>query len=426
MIKLRIYLLILTGGIANPGYAQVKLKQWAITGVSIIDAKHMQPAGRQTVVIKNGTIAQIFPDGSQPLADSMPVIQLKGKFLLPGLIDTHVHLATDPSGTDNRVSTLAVLERMLYSGITSVRDMAGDARTLAGLARDARTGDIPAPDIYFSALMAGPSFFKDPRTIATTKGGRAGMMPYMRAVTDTTDLRLAVAEAKGTGATGIKLYADLDADLVSRIVTEAKKQGLLVWGHAWLNPARPSDLIKAGVGSISHAPLLLHETMDSVPVAWKKQPLPDRFWNDSLPNETVLFNLMKKHGTILDATLSAYHQWARQDPSMSYDYEITKGLAAAAYRAGVTICAGTDDDQESLVQSEMGLLVRDAGMSPRDAIIAATEHGAEALGIAGSCGTIETGKNADLVILDKNPLEDIENIRSVFLVIKKGKIFKKE
>jgi len=62
--------------------------------------------------------------------------------LLPGLIDAHVHMATDPSGTDNREHTLDALKRMLYSGVTSVRDMAGDARTLAGLSRDALTGDI--------------------------------------------------------------------------------------------------------------------------------------------------------------------------------------------------------------------------------------------------------------------------------------------
>ena len=404
---------------------QVPGQHWALTGVTIIDAKRAQPATGQTVVIADGIIERIFADGSQPLPDSMEVIRLKGKFLLSGLIDTHVHLATDPSGTDNRVATLEVLRRMLFSGITTVRDMAGDARTLAGLSRDARLGEIAAPDIYFSALMAGPTFFTDPRTVASARGGIPGRMPYMRAVTDTTDLRLAIAEAKGTGATGIKLYANLDAALVGRIVTEAKKQGLLVWGHAWLDPARPSDLVKAGVGSISHAPLLLYEKMNQVPAGWKKPGLPDRFWQDSLPDESALFVIMKEKGTILDATLSAYHQWARRDSAMQYDYEITKRLAAAAYRAGVMICTGTDDDQESFVQGEMGLLVRDAGMSPRDAIIAATLHGTEALGIGGICGTIEIGKKADLLVLDKNPLEEIENIRSVYLVVKGGKVFKK-
>lgn len=396
---------------------------FALTGVTIIDAQRGQPATKQTVLISKGIITAIFPDGSKPLPDSIAVIRLNGKFLLPGLIDTHVHLATDPSGTDNRVATLAVLDRMLHSGITTVRDMAGDARVLAGLSRDAFVGEIPSPDIYFSALMAGPAFFKDPRTIASAKGGVAGQMPYMKAVTDTTDLVLAVAEAKGTGASGIKLYADLAPALVSRIVKEANRQGLLVWGHAWLNPARPKDLIVAGVSSLSHAPLLLYQTMDSIPTSWKKSGLPDKFWRDSLPDETTVFSLMKKYNTLLDATMSAYHQWASQDPAMRYDYEITKRLTAAAYMAGVRISAGTDDDQQNFVQSEMELLVHDAGFSPKDAITAATKHGAEALGIGSICGTIESGKKANLLLLDKNPLERIENIRSVVMVIKAGMIY---
>jgi imidazolonepropionase-like amidohydrolase len=314
---------------------------------------------------------------------------------------------------------------MLYSGITSVRDMAGDARTLAGLSRDALTGDILSPDIYFSALMAGPSFFDDPRTIATAKGGIAGQMPYMRAVTDSTDLVLAVAGAKGTGATGIKLYAQLSGPLVVRIVAEAKRQGLLVWGHAWLSPAKPSDLIKAGVSSISHAPLLIRELLDSIPASWKKPGHPDKFWDDNIPAATSLFQSMKEHNTILDATLTTYNKWGRENPAYQYNYEIAKIMTARAYKAGVRICAGTDDDQDSLVQREMHLLVKDAGFSPFDALIAATRNGAEALGIDGKCGTIEVGKAADLVVLDRNPLDNIDNVKTVSLVIKGGRAFKK-
>ena len=146
--------------------AQTTFDTYAITGVTLIDAGHIPGVVHQTVIIQKSKIEKIFPDGSHTLPDSISIIRATGKYLIPGLIDTHVHMATDPSGTDNRPSTLRVLESMLRSGITTVRDMAGDARVLAGLARDARTGDILSPDIYYSALMAGPEFFADPGHIA--------------------------------------------------------------------------------------------------------------------------------------------------------------------------------------------------------------------------------------------------------------------
>ncbi|MBS1935833.1 MAG: amidohydrolase family protein, partial [Bacteroidetes bacterium] len=123
-------------------HAQIALKDFALTGVMLIDARHTKPSANQTVVVKNNMISDIFPDGSKILPDSVVAINLKGKYLIPGLIDTHVHMATDPSDVDNRATTLNVLSKMLYSGITSVRDMAGDARTLASYSRDAMTGDI--------------------------------------------------------------------------------------------------------------------------------------------------------------------------------------------------------------------------------------------------------------------------------------------
>ncbi|MFI5154376.1 MAG: amidohydrolase family protein [Chitinophagales bacterium] len=406
--------------------AQVSLNDIALTGVTIIDANHQTPLAHQTVVIKGNRITQIFPEGSRGLPDSVSIIKLNGKYLIPGLIDTHVHMATDPSDIDNRASTLIVLKRMLYSGITSVRDMAGDARTLAGLSRDAMTGDISSPNIYYSALMAGPSFFIDPRTLATTKGLVSGSAPYMKAISDTTNLVLAVAEAKGTGATGIKLYANLSAPTASNIIMEAKKQRILVWGHAWLDQAKPSDLIKAGIGSISHGDLLIYENFDSIPSSWRSKHN-DKFWEDSIPDNSKLFQLMIAHNTILDATLAVYKQMSKdENPKWFYEYQIAKRLIAAAHKAGVKICAGTDDDQSQFVQYEMQLLVSEAGFSNIDALIAATKFGAEAIGIENSRGTIEINKIADLVILDKDPLVNIDNINAVFMVIKDGKLFSKE
>lgn len=421
----KFFLTLLLSLILHALHAQVLLNNFAITGVTIIDANHRTALPRQTVLITQKIISDIFNDGSKSIPDSFNVLRMDGKYLLPGLIDAHVHMATDPSDVDNRENTLDVLQRMLYSGITSVRDMAGDGRTLASLSRDAFTGDIISPDIYYSSLMAGPKLFTDPRVAASSKGYIPGNAPFMKAITDTTNLMLAVAEAKGTGATGIKLYAYLSAPLVDKIVAEANKQGIIVWGHAWLDDAKPSDLVKAGVSPLSHSPLMIYEKMDSVPSYWKNGHTHYTSIGDSVPDLSSLFELMKAHHTILDATILTYKLWGEEDTTIRYDYEIAKQITIQAYKAGVTIDAGTDDDQKAFVQKEMELLVKDAGLEPIDAIIAGTLNGAKALHIDNSRGTISVGKIADILILDKNPLQDIENLESVDLVIKNGKIFKK-
>ena len=98
--------------------------------------------------------------------------------------------------------------------------MAGDVRALASLQRDARLGEIASPDIYYAALFAGPAFFADPRTHDASRGLVPGQAPWMRAITDTTDIHQAVAEARGSGATAIKLYAELSGALARRITAE--------------------------------------------------------------------------------------------------------------------------------------------------------------------------------------------------------------
>ena len=228
---------------------------------TLIDGTDMTPRADMDVLVEGERIEAVSPD--RALAQNLDtaaqaqvrMVDLAGKYLMPGLIDSHVHLATPP----NQRQAMAVLRRDLYGGVTAVRDMADDLRPVGELKREALVGEIPAPDIYYAALMAGPAFFGDPRTVQTSVGGIPGQMPWMQAVTPDTDLPLAVAMARGTGATALKLYAALSPDLARRITSEAHKQGLRVWAHATLYPAKPSEVVDAGVDAISHACLLVRE-----------------------------------------------------------------------------------------------------------------------------------------------------------------------
>ncbi|TWB46163.1 amidohydrolase family protein [Nitrospirillum pindoramense] len=399
-------------------------------GATVIDGTGTAPQPGMDVVTRGQDIALVAPTGQVPasLAKGAVVIDVRGLYVLPGLIDTHVHLATVP----NRRAEEALLRRALYGGVTAERDMAGDTRVLADLARAALLGDIPAPDIHYAALMAGPSFFKDPRTAASAQGATAGQVPWMQAITPETDLKLAVALARGTGASGVKIYANLSADLVAGIARQAHAQGFRVWAHAMVFPATPAEEIEAGVDVLSHACMLAYQALPEKPTQYHdRAPVdPARIANPD-PVMATLFEAMKRHGTMLDATLRVYaegdERWAgKPNPPGSYcPGDLAARITRQARDAGVGISAGTDGetpaaDAYPALHEELELLVRRAGFSPLAAIQAGTQMGARVLDMDQRMGTVAAGKLANLVFVAKDPTQDIANLRSVVYTVKRG------
>jgi imidazolonepropionase-like amidohydrolase len=412
--------------------AQFSFGSYALQNVNIIDVNTNKILYDYTIVIKNDKILDILPSPKYMANDTVQSIILKGKFVVPGLIDAHVHFATDPT-EERRDNAEKVLKEMLLTGITSVRDMAGDARALSSVSRNALVGDIVAPNLYYSALMAGSKFFSDPRTIATAQGGVSGKMPYMKAIDNSSNLELEVAQAKGTGAYGIKLYASLTKEQVRAIVAEAKKQEIPVWSHGALTPAEPTDVISSGVISISHALMLVDykfKTREDFPASWNAagaKEMSAEFWDNEFSKLDLdkIFALMKQYDVVLDATLSVYEDNKNADNTL-WRYEIVKRITRDANKAGVKVAAGSDSDQATFVQHEMKLLVNESDFTPFEAIISATKHSAQATGILEAEGTIEVGKKANLLFLNSNPVENIDQIDDLFMVIKNGKFYNKK
>ena len=375
------------------------------------------------IVVKGERITAIMP----AVKPGRNVIDMHGATAMPGMINTHVHLATWP----NLPYAEAIQRRNLYAGITAVRDMAGDTRELGFLARDARIGRFPSPDIYYASLMAGPEFFHDPRTVESTQGGYTpGEAPWMQAIDARTNLPLAIAEAKGTGATAIKIYADLPAPLVSAITSEAHRQHLMVWAHAAVFPASPREVADAGVDVMSHVCMLGYQASATMPRTYHNRAAVDAKRLANPHALDALFADMKRRGTILDATLYVYQVLDKMKDANPPPYctlALASKLLGQAYHAGVAISAGTDADTDwkeplPALADEMGLLVR-AGMTPMDSIRAATSVAARTIGQQRDMGTLEPGKLANIAFLGKDPLADIANIKSVTLTVKRGKEF---
>jgi imidazolonepropionase-like amidohydrolase len=356
-------------------------------------------------------------------------VELSGKFLLPGLIDTHQHLATPP----NRPEAEARLRRDIYSGITATRDMADDLRQVADITRAARVGEIPSPDINYAALMAGPSFFVDPRTQAIAEGAVAGKVPWEQSIDAKTDLVLAIARAKGTYATAVKIYANLPGRLVAAITKEAHRQEMRVWAHGMVFPATPFEVVDAGVDTVSHTCYLAYQAMTKRPDSYQHRfPLEASLFDRDNPLMARLFADMAERGTILDATLHVYREVEDAARQQGKPPLCTVALAGKitnqAYRAGVQISSGTDGDTPAndpypALFDELQLLHDAAGLPPMAVVQAATLNGAKAMGDAQDMGTIVRGKLANMVVLERNPLDDVRNFRSVVLTVKRGRRF---
>ncbi|NUR49494.1 MAG: amidohydrolase family protein [Hamadaea sp.] len=401
-------------------------------GATLIDGTERAPRPRTTVIVDGDVITQVGPDDQLAAPDSAQVVDLAGRFVVPGLIDSHQHIATPP----NRPVAEAALRRQVYSGITAIRDMADDLRQVGDLARAARIGEIAGPDIHYAALMAGPGFFDDPRTWQVSQGETPGHVPWMQAIDEGTDLPLAVAMARGTHATAIKVYADLPGATVAAIVAEARRQRIMVWAHAAVFPASPAEVVAAGVDSVSHVSLLAQQTAGEPLSSYKTKPVLDieRLVRDGDPRLDALYAQMRERGTILDATAGMWLWVADQaedaegkERALAND-RLSAKLTADAFRAGVLISAGTDYEAEPTqplpaLHSELGYLVKRCGIPAADAIRSATAIGAASLGAADVMGTVEAGKLANFVVLAADPLADIDNLGRVVCTVKRGRRF---
>lgn len=401
---------------------------------TLIDGTGAPAAANMTVVTRGDRIDAVLPDArvTPTLLKGARVVDLKGRYLLPGLIDSHQHIATPP----NRRRAEALMRRDLYSGITATRIMADDLRSVAEIARAAEVGEIASPDLYYAALFAGPSFFDDPRTLAVSAGIKPGTGAWMQAIDAQTDLPLAVARAKGTGATAIKIYANLPADLIAKITAEAHRQGMQVWAHGMVFPTAPADVIAAGPDVVSHSCYLAYQAVEKRPATYQQRVVidPAPFIARNNPVMGGLFATMRQRGMLLDATLRVYQEGEKRakagGPPAYCPLDLAAALTAQAHKAGVEISAGTDGDTPAgapypALFDEIALLVGKAGFTPAEAIRAATLTGAKAMGEEATQGTIAAGKLANMVVLARDPLADIGNMRSVVMTVKRGRDYQR-
>ncbi|WP_369227725.1 amidohydrolase family protein [Streptomyces sp. R39] len=403
-------------------------------GATLFDGTGAPLRPNTTIVTDGARLHTVVGDGDPlpPHAADAPRVDLDGRFVVPGLIDTHQHLATPP----DRPVAEAVLRRLVHSGVTAVRDMADDLRHIGDLARATLVGEIPGPDIRYAALMAGPSFFDDPRTHEVSRGAVPGAVPWMQAVTPDTDLPIAVALARGTHAAAIKVYADLDAATVAAVTAEAHRQGIAVWAHATVFPAAPGEVVAAGVDSVSHVTLLAFEDPTEPLSSYKTKPRVDydRFAAGDAPELAALFAEMRRRGTVLDATASMWTSGElRGDTAESAERaarnaELAAVLTAQAHRAGVDVCTGTDHETDPdapfpALYGELAFLADRCGIPAAEVLRSATLVGARAAGTEADMGSVEPGKLADFAVLDENPLHDIGNLRTIAFTVRRGRRF---
>ena len=430
-------------------------------GAIVIDGTGAPGRPDMAIVVEGEGITAVVPaaDLAEEVREGADVVDASGWFAIPGLVESHTHVATMAS----RARAEFILNRQLYAGITTARDMAGDARSLMDLQRASLVKETDAPDLHFSALMAGPEFFTDPRTVSSAAGETPGEVSWMQAVTEDTDLAQAVALARGTWATGIKTYAAIDGDLLAAITAEARRQGIPVWSHTHVGPARALEVAGTGVRSMSHVcsvgSAAIPDDVFREGQVGRRTGFVDVDLND--PAVDSVFALMRRNGTVLDATIRVVAQvglrrmaaidtvnaprpgdtadsaGARPGPRRPPIDRRRRGVRAGcetadavaltrrAWEAGVMVATGTDgmtppaSDFPALFD-EIRHLHDDVGMPMLDVLKAASHHGAVALGLEDSIGTIEPGKHANIVFLREDPLVGPESLRSVELTVKRG------
>jgi len=403
-----------------------------VTNARVFDPRTGGIMDGLTIVVEGNRIVSVTPGTAvEPRGE---VIDARGKVVLPGLWDMHVHLD----------ETDAMLH--IAAGVTSARDLGNDSDSLLELKRKIESGEAIGPRLVLAGLVDGPGPYKGPTNFIADNEDEA---------------RKAIDFFASRGYEGLKIYSSIRPALVPFMTRYAHEKGLRVSGHI---PAgmTASQAVDAGYDEIQHANMLFLNFMPDV----KETRTPARFTSvaeraadlDLSSNEVRAFiEKLKSHNIAIDPTVSIFEgMFTARTGSMAPGFaaiadrlppQLRRGfltgglpvpegkderyrasfrrmleLVKAMHDGGVTIVAGTDSFAGFALHRELELYVQ-AGLTPAEVLRIATLVPAQILKRERDLGTIEPGKLADFIIVDGDPTANISDIRRVVTVVKDGKVF---
>lgn len=381
---------------------QAPARPLVLLNASVIDVR----AGSVTtgsVVVRDGRIAAV--GAATDLPANAQILDVSGRFVMPGLWDMHAHLAA-------LTAIGRAPEHYVGHGVLHVRDMGGFLDQLAPLREEIRAGRRIGPQI----VMAGPTLNSEQ------------FAPFQRKVTTAAEARAAVRELKAAGVDLIKIHRATNREVFDAVADETRRVGLPFAGHvplvvSWVEASR------AGMRTIEHIQTIFENLQPDLRLS------PERFEALAAQLEGAegdrIFAELKKNGTYFDPTLIAYEASIEGgSPEAAalrrLAYQRMQAIAGKAAASGVAIVAGTDvlERHGEMLLQEVERLVR-IGLSPQRALAAATATAAEAAGRP-ELGTIAAGSPAFFLVLDRNPLLDVANLRSLSAVVRRGEVLDAE
>ncbi len=385
---------------AQPARSASAAPTLVLTNANLIDGSGDVPRRNVTVVVANGQIAFIGADVA-PVSGVSDTIDAAGRWVLPGLIDAHTH-----------ISTRSAMQRALTSGVTTVRSASTANYQDVGLRELVRAGVLAGPDMLAAGVFVTPN-------LGETASADPRLALLARGVNTPAELRELVRVNVERGADVIKTRATERAGLEEQdprkqvyseaqlraVVEEATARGVKVLVHAHGDEGSYAA-VKAGAHSIEHGTYLSDSTLA----------------------------LMKQRGTYFVPTYATVVDLT--EPGGDYDSPLLmvrgrhmlprlRESVKKAHALGIPIMTGGDTDYGPngtiRIAHEVAYLV-ELGMTPMEAIRSATAVSAQGLGLAERTGTLAVGREADLILVERNPLDDITSLQDVLVVVSNGTV----